>query len=132
MKIYRNKRSGLLSFAFRVNWKFWETIEIETPKDLIQFIQSHKTAIYRSAGHSEIAINWNFYNIEMARLDFEKFSIADFKGEETSKQVEVFCYEGCYFLGNFDKAVARYQKEKPSAKFFIWLNDHYLELKPLK
>jgi hypothetical protein len=47
-------------------------------------------------------------------------------------QVEVFYFEGCYFLGSFEEAVKRYEEVKPSKKLFIWICDNFNELKPIK
>lgn len=47
-------------------------------------------------------------------------------------QIEVFKFEGCYFLGNFEAAVRRYDEVKPSKKLFIWICDNFTELKPIK
>jgi len=44
-------------------------------------------------------------------------------------QVDVFMYEGCYFLGKLETAQEVYKKLNPSKKFFIWLLDNYTELK---
>jgi hypothetical protein len=43
-------------------------------------------------------------------------------------QVEVFLFEGCYFIGNLAEAEARYDQLNPSKKFYIWLCDNYVEL----
>jgi len=50
----------------------------------------------------------------------------------TIMQVEVFYFEGCYFLGNFEAAVKRYEKARPGKKLFIWICDTFTELKPIK
>ena len=47
-------------------------------------------------------------------------------------QVEVFLFEGCYFLGSLSDAEARYKATNPSKKFFIWVCDNFTELKPIK
>lgn len=51
---------------------------------------------------------------------------------QKNMQVEVFQFEGCYFLGNFEAAVKRYDEVKPSKKLFIWICDNFTELKPIK
>lgn len=47
-------------------------------------------------------------------------------------QVDVFQFEGCYFLGKLETAKEVYDRLKPGKKFFIWLCDNYTELKPIQ
>lgn len=47
---------------------------------------------------------------------------------EACKPVAAFEFEGVIFKGSHYKAIAEYIAKKPSAKFFIWLQDNYKQL----
>ena len=42
------------------------------------------------------------------------------------RRIEVFQYEGVYFVGHYEMAVACFAENNPTGgDFYVWLQDHY-------
>jgi len=97
--------------------------------EMIGIIKNEKGAYKPLNGHkTEVRVRnstlqfWDWYCSQWVDTSADRIDIIE-------GQIEVFIFEGCAFIGNLKEAHERYEKAKPSKKFFIWLQDAYPQLK---